>query len=65
MKDASFVMSWSGGKDSAMAYYRAMKLGMIPKKILTMFEEGGEISKSHALPPKLYKHKRSTLGYLY
>ncbi|PZX08311.1 uncharacterized protein (TIGR00290 family) [Psychrobacillus insolitus] len=62
MKDASFVMSWSGGKDSAMAYYRAMKLGMIPKKILTMFEEGGEISKSHALPREVVQAQAEHLG---
>ena len=62
MKDASFVMSWSGGKDSAMAYYRAMKLGMIPKKILTMFEEGGEISKSHALPREVVQAQAERLG---
>ena len=52
MKDIPFVCSWSGGKDSAMAYYRAMKMGMKPKRLLTMFEEEGEISKSHALPLK-------------
>ena len=50
MKDIPFVCSWSGGKDSAMAYYRAIKMGMKPKRLLTMFEEEGEISKSHALP---------------
>jgi uncharacterized protein (TIGR00290 family) len=62
MKNISFVSSWSGGKDSAMAYYRALKLGMVPKKLLTMFEEEGEISKSHALPLEVVKAQAERLG---
>ena len=44
-----FVASWSGGKDSAMAYYRALKTGARPERLLTMFEAGVAHSKSHAL----------------
>ncbi|TQR21281.1 diphthine--ammonia ligase [Psychrobacillus vulpis] len=62
MKNTTFVSSWSGGKDSALAYYRAMKLGMQPKKILTMFEEDGEISKSHALPVEVVQAQADSLG---
>ena len=62
MKNTIFVSSWSGGKDSAMAYYRALKLGMIPKKILTMFEEDGDISKSHALPLEVVQAQAERLG---
>jgi len=50
MKNQPFVASWSGGKDSAMAYYRAVQSGMTPKRLLTMFQEDEEVSKSHALP---------------
>lgn len=50
MKTKPFVASWSGGKDSAMAYYRAVQAGMEPKRLLTMFQEDEEVSKSHALP---------------
>jgi uncharacterized protein (TIGR00290 family) len=50
MANQSFVASWSGGKDSALAYYRAVQSGMAPKKLLTMFQEDETISKSHALP---------------
>jgi diphthine-ammonia ligase len=50
MENVPFVASWSGGKDSAMAYYRALKAGGIPKRLWTMFEEDEERSKSHALP---------------
>jgi len=50
VKNLPFVASWSGGKDSAMAYYRAIKSGAIPKRLWTMFEEDEARSKSHALP---------------
>lgn len=62
MKNTIFVSSWSGGKDSAMAYYRALKLGMTPKKILTMFEEDGDVSKSHALPLEVVQAQAERLG---
>lgn len=62
MKNVSFVSSWSGGKDSAVAFYRALKSGMVPKKILTMFEEDGEISKSHALPYEVVQAQADRLG---
>lgn len=62
MKNQSFVASWSGGKDSAMAYYRAIQSGMIPKRIWTMFEESGERSKSHALPIEVVEAQAKSLG---
>lgn len=62
MKNKPFVASWSGGKDSAMAYYRAVKAGAIPKKLWTMFEEGKEQSKSHALPRKVVEAQAAQLG---
>lgn len=62
LKDIPFVCSWSGGKDSAMAYYRAVKMGMRPKKLLTMFEEVGDISKSHALPLEVVTAQAERLG---
>lgn len=45
-----------------MAYYRALKLGMVPKKLLTMFEEDGEVSKSHALPIEVVNAQAERLG---
>lgn len=62
MNNVAFVASWSGGKDSALAYYRALQLGMVPKKVLTMFEEDGEISKSHALPLEVVQAQVERLG---
>lgn len=62
MENKSFVASWSGGKDSAMAYYRAVKAGAIPKKLWTMFEKDKERSKSHALPLKVVEAQAKSLG---
>ncbi|MFC4410455.1 diphthine--ammonia ligase [Chungangia koreensis] len=50
MKGKVFFSSWSGGKDSALAFYEAVQSGGEPGLLLTMFEEGGLNSKSHALP---------------
>ena len=57
-----FVASWSGGKDSALAYYRAVQSGMTPKRLLTMFQEDEERSKSHALPLEVVQAQAERLG---
>ncbi len=62
MKDIPFVASWSGGKDSAMAYYRAMQAGGVPKRLWTMFEVDKERSKSHALPFAVVEAQAGKLG---
>lgn len=62
MKNIPFVASWSGGKDSAMAYYRAIQSGAVPKRLWTMFEEDKERSKSHALPPEVVQAQAKSLG---
>ncbi|MDR4504360.1 MAG: diphthine--ammonia ligase [Candidatus Scalindua sp.] len=46
----SFACSFSGGKDSCLAIYRAIQAGGDAKKLITMFAEGGERSRSHGLP---------------
>ncbi|MFX3674989.1 MAG: diphthine--ammonia ligase [Paenisporosarcina sp.] len=62
MENKPFVASWSGGKDSAMAYYRAIQAGMTPKRLLTMFQEDEEVSKSHALPFAVVQAQADQLG---
>ena len=62
MEYKSFVASWSGGKDSAMAYYRAVKAGAIPKRLWTMFEEDKGRSKSHALPLEIVRAQADSIG---
>lgn len=62
MEGKQFVASWSGGKDSAMAYMRALKSGGLPKKLWTMFEQGEGDSKSHALPIEIVEAQAASLG---
>lgn len=56
------VASWSGGKDSALAFYRAKQKGSVPERLLTMFEEDEERSKSHALPMEIIQAQANSLG---
>ncbi|MCG7343136.1 diphthine--ammonia ligase [Sporosarcina sp. ACRSL] len=62
MNNEQFVASWSGGKDSALAYYRALQAGGVAKRIWTMFEEDKERSKSHALPLEIIRAQADSLG---
>lgn len=57
-----FVASWSGGKDSALAFYRAKQKGSVPERLLTMFEEDEERSKSHALPMEIIQAQANSIG---
>lgn len=57
-----FVCSWSGGKDSALAFHRAVKAGLKPMALLTMFKEDGERSRSHGLRPEILAAQADALG---
>lgn len=46
----TWVCSWSGGKDSALALARARAVHGDQGLLLTMFTEGGERSRAHGLP---------------
>lgn len=61
MNQQPFVASWSGGKDSALAFYRAKQNGGIPIRIWTMFEADKERSKSHALSPEIIQAQAKSL----
>jgi uncharacterized protein (TIGR00290 family) len=45
--------SWSGGKDSCLAVWRARRAGIEVRTLLTMFDESGSRSRSHGLPRAL------------
>jgi uncharacterized protein (TIGR00290 family) len=54
--------SWSGGKDSMLALHRALDAGDDVQALLAMFDETGERSRSHALPPHLLQAQADALG---
>jgi uncharacterized protein (TIGR00290 family) len=47
------AISWSGGKDSWLALARARAAGHDVHYALTMFDEDGTRSRSHAVPPQV------------
>jgi diphthine-ammonia ligase len=57
-----FVCSWSGGKDSCLALYRAITAGAEPSVLLSMLREDGARSRSHGLPPALLEAQATSLG---
>jgi diphthine-ammonia ligase len=57
-----FFCSWSGGKDSNLALYRAIQQGGKPQFLLTIFREDGERSHSHGLPISVLQQQADALG---
>ena len=58
----TFCCSWSGGKDSCLAFYRAMRSGLKPAALLTMLVEGGKRTRSHGLPRSVIEAQAAALG---
>lgn len=57
-----FFCSWSGGKDSCLALYRALKAGASPRFLFTMLDESGERSRSHGLVQDVLRAQARSLG---
>ena len=62
IQDKAFFCSWSGGKDSCLALYRAMANGGRPASLLTILAEGGLRSRSHGLPLQVLQNQARSLG---
>lgn len=62
MKDRIFFSSWSGGKDSCLALYRAIRQGGSPRCLFTMFAEDGIRSRSHGLSPAIIEAQAAAMG---
>lgn len=56
-----FFASFSGGKDSVLALYKAMKDGEA-LGLIVMLEEEGERSRSHGMPPELIEAQAKSIG---
>lgn len=56
-----FITSFSGGKDSVLALYKAMKAGEAIG-LIAMLEEEGKRSRSHGMPPELLQAQAESIG---
>jgi len=56
-----FIASFSGGKDSVLALYKAMQVGEAVGLIVMMEEEGNR-SRSHGMPPELIRAQANSIG---
>lgn len=48
-----FIASYSGGKDSTLAIYRAIQMGMIPMELITTYNVDEKQSWFHKIPKEL------------
>lgn len=62
IRNIPFFCSWSGGKDSCLAFYYAVLVGAEPCCLFTMLSEEGEHSKSHGLPLRILEQQAASLG---
>lgn len=58
-------VSWSGGKDSCLAFYKAVENGYSPKKLFTMFSKENDISAAHRLKEEVLKAQAFAIGIEY
>ena len=61
-KDVPFLCSWSGGKDSCLAFHRAVSVGARPVVLISMLREDGTSSRSHGLPAAVLHAQARSLG---
>jgi len=60
--NADFFSSWSGGKDSCLALYRAVRAGGRARRLLTMMADDGAKSRFHGIPAALFEAQSRSLG---
>ncbi|MBR6115345.1 MAG: diphthine--ammonia ligase [Oscillospiraceae bacterium] len=56
------AVSYSGGKDGALALYRARQLGHTPRVLLTTFNDAAELSWFHGVPEELLRRSAEAAG---
>ncbi|MED4462054.1 diphthine--ammonia ligase [Metabacillus fastidiosus] len=56
-----FIASFSGGKDSVLALYKAVKVGKAVG-LIVMMEEEGKRSRSHGMSPELIRAQARSIG---
>jgi len=55
-------VSWSGGKETSLACYRAMQKNFGIRYLLNMVSEDGEYSRSHGITSKLLRLQAEEIG---
>jgi diphthine-ammonia ligase len=61
INNQAFFCSWSGGKDSCLSLYYAIKEGGKPRRLLTMLTEDGVRSRAHGLSVDFLKKQSALL----
>jgi len=54
--------SWSGGKDSCLALYKALKSGVEVKMLLNTITEDGRYSRSHGVRAEVLRKQAEAIG---
>jgi len=62
MDNQKAISSWSGGKDSCLAYYRAVKQGLDVKLLLNFISRESKRGCFHGLEGKLLKFQADLIG---
>ncbi|WP_299678524.1 diphthine--ammonia ligase [uncultured Dokdonia sp.] len=57
-----FLCSWSGGKDSCYAFYKAMQSTYQPTVLLNVMNEYGDRSRSHGIPKEILIAQAEAIG---
>jgi uncharacterized protein (TIGR00290 family) len=57
-----FLCSWSGGKDSCYAFYKATEEGYHPTVLLNVMNEFGDRSRSHGIPKDVLQAQARAIG---
>ena len=57
-----FVASYSGGKDSAFAVYKAIKQGMVPLALITAYNTDQDRSWFHGIPESVLESVSESVG---
>lgn len=58
----NFLCSWSGGKDSCYAFYKAIQSGYQPAVLLNVMNEYGDRSRSHGIPKEILVAQAKAIG---
>jgi uncharacterized protein (TIGR00290 family) len=61
----NFFSSWSGGKDSCLALYRAINAGHTCESLFTMINEDGTRSRSHGLTPDILAMQADVMRFAF